>query len=63
LWRKWKRSSFDSVAEISFTGTETSPKEIEPVQMDRAMPNPFPPGSYAKTDGSRKARAGGRYCL
>jgi len=36
LWRKWKRSSFDSVAENIRTGTETRPNEIVPLQIGRA---------------------------
>src|SRR6266540_11025 len=35
LWRKLKRSSFDSVAVNMRTGTLTSPNEIVPRQIDR----------------------------
>jgi hypothetical protein len=33
--RKWNLSSFDSVAENIRTGTETSPKEMTPDQIER----------------------------
>src|SRR5579884_44170 len=35
--RKWNLSSFDSVAVYIFTGTETRPNEIAPLQIGRAM--------------------------
>jgi hypothetical protein len=37
LSRKWNFSSFDSVAVNIFTGTDTRPNEIAPLQIDRAM--------------------------
>ena len=52
MWRKWNRSSFDSVAECIFTGTLTRPNEIEPLQIDR-MHACFPP---------RKARKPRKVC-
>src|SRR5215203_4694933 len=42
LWRKWNLSSCDEVAVYIFTGTDTSPNEIAPDQIDRAMPARFP---------------------
>src|SRR6266567_194649 len=63
LWRKWKRSSFDSVAATILTGTETRPKEIVPLQIDRGMLLPFPPGTAAKTVGFREVRPRGIYGL
>ncbi len=42
LSRKWNFSSFDSVAVNIRTGTETSPKEMTPVQIERGTPGSFP---------------------
>jgi hypothetical protein len=49
LSRKWKRSSFDSVALNIRTGTLTRPKEIVPVQRERAMTSWYPLRGTAKT--------------
>src|SRR5438270_4850002 len=35
-WSMWKRTSLGEVAEKSFTGTLTRPKEIDPLQIGRA---------------------------
>jgi hypothetical protein len=43
LSRKWKRSSFDSVAPIIRTGTLTRPNEMVPDQSERAMVARYPP--------------------
>ena len=37
----WKRTSLGEVAENSFTGTFTSPKLIDPLQIGRGMKAPF----------------------
>src|SRR6266542_6874218 len=42
LWTKWKRSSFDSVAENMRTGTLTSPKLIVPLQIGRGIGLKYP---------------------
>src|SRR3954453_2090638 len=44
LWTKWNFSSFDCVALNMRTGTETSPNEIVPDQIERAAMHPWYPG-------------------
>src|SRR3954469_10055832 len=36
-WTRWNRTSLGEVAENSFTGTDTSPKLTEPLQIGRAI--------------------------
>ena len=48
LSRKWKRSSFDSVAGNIRTPTLTRPNEMVPLQIER-MPSNYPQRPVAKT--------------
>src|ERR671931_871484 len=48
LSRKWKRSSFDSVAGNIRTATLTRPKEMVPLQIER-MPSTYPKRLRTKT--------------
>src|SRR6266540_3342088 len=54
LWRKWKRSSFDSVAGNMRTGTLTRPKEIVPLQIGRMAPR-YPPEQVFQPERSRQS--------
>src|SRR5919202_6272965 len=59
LSRKWKRSSFDSVALNIRTATLTRPKEIVPLQIGRAMTAVYPALRCPKTVPCLDALQGG----
>src|SRR3954449_3949652 len=62
-WTWWKRMSWSSVAEYSFTPMLTSPKETAPFQIDRTLPpvpgprRPAAPQDHRIGPGTRSRQA------